>query len=113
MDRLRRAVPGLRATFLVPPLRPGDAVVLDNLGSHKGQAVRRAVRAFCAYLLFLPPYSPDLNPVEMLLARPKTLLRRADERSIAAGRNRIGTLLSEFSAAECANYLRQAGYVSL
>jgi transposase len=99
--------------FLVPALRPGDVVVLDNLGSHKGRAVRRALRAAGAHLLFLPPYSPDLNPIEMMFAKLKTLLRRADERSIAAVWNRIGSLLGAFSAAECANYLRHAGYASV
>lgn len=99
--------------FLVPTLRPGDVVVLDNLGSHKGQAVRRAIRAAGAHLLFLPPYSPDLNPIEMMFAKLKTLLRKANERSIAAVWNRIGALLSEFSPSECANYLAHAGYASM
>jgi transposase len=97
----------------VPTLRPGDIVVLDNLGSHKGQAVRRAIRDASAHLLFLPPYSPDLNPIEMMFAKLKTLLRKADERSIAAVWHRIGSLLNEFSRAECANYIRHAGYASL
>ena len=95
---------------LVPTLRPGDIVVLDNLGSHKGPAVRRAIRQVGAHLLFLPPYSPDLNPIEMMFAKLKTLLRKADERSIAAVWHRIGSLLNEFSPAECANYIRHAGY---
>jgi transposase len=99
--------------FLVPTLAPGDIVVLDNLGSHKGQAVRRAIRAAGAHLLFLPPYSPDLNPIEMMFAKLKTLLRRADERSIAAVWHRIGNLLNEFSPNECSNYLRHAGYASV
>lgn len=99
--------------FLLPTLTPGDVVVLDNLGSHKGQAVRRAIRAAGAHLLFLPPYSPDLNPIEMMFAKLKTLLRRADERSIAAVWNRIGALLTEFSPTECANYLKHAGYASV
>jgi transposase len=99
--------------FLVPTLKPGDIVVLDNLGSHKGPAVRRAIRAAGAHLLFLPPYSPDLNPIEMMFAKLKTLLRRADERSIAAVWHRIGTLLGTFSPAECANYLSHAGYASV
>lgn len=98
--------------FLVPTLRPGDIVVLDNLGSHKGAAVRRAIRQAGAHLLFLPPYSPDLNPIEMMFAKLKTLLRKADERSIAAVWNRIGSLLAEFSPAECTAYLRHAGYAS-
>lgn len=96
--------------FLVPTLRPGDIVVLDNLGSHKGQAVRRAIRQAGAHLLFLPPYSPDLNPIEQVFAKLKTLLRKADERSIAAVWHRIGSLLENFSQAECANYIRHAGY---
>lgn len=99
--------------FLVPTLKPGDVVVLDNLGSHKGKAVRRAIRAAGAHLLFLPPYSPDLNPIEMMFAKLKTLLRKADQRSIAAVWHRIGGLLGEFSPAECANYLRHAGYASV
>lgn len=97
---------------LVPTLRPGDIVVLDNLGSHKSQATRRAIRKAGAHLLFLPPYSPDLNPIEMMFAKLKTLLRKADERSIAAVWHRIGSLLAEFSPAECANYIRHAGYAS-
>lgn len=96
--------------FLVPTLAPGDIVVLDNLGSHKGIAVRRAIRATGAHLLFLPPYSPDLNPIELLFAKLKTLLRKANERSIAAVWHRIGCLLDQFSPAECQTYLRHAGY---
>ena len=98
--------------FLVPTLRPGDIVVLDNLGSHKGAAVRRAIRAAGAHILFLPPYSPDLNPIEMLFAKLKTLLRKANARSVIAVWHRIGSLLSEFSPTECANYIRHAGYAS-
>jgi transposase len=96
--------------FLVPTLRPGDIVVLDNLGSHKGVAVRRAIRDAGAHLLFLPPHSPDLNPIEMVSAKLKTPLRKADERSIAAVWHHIGALLQQFSPAECANYLKHAGY---
>ncbi len=96
--------------FLVPTLRPGDIVVLDNLGSHKGRAVRRAIHGAGAHLLFLPPYSPDLNPIEMVFAKLKTLLRKSDERSIAAVWHRIGSLLNQFTPAECENYIRHAGY---
>ena len=96
--------------FLVPTLQPGDIVVLDNLGSHKGSAVRRAIRQAGAHLLFLPPYSPDLNPIEMMFAKLKTLLRKADERSVFDVWNRIGQLLNDFSPSECTNYLRHAGY---
>ena len=96
--------------FLVPTLRPGDIIVLDNLGSHKGVAMRRAIRQAGAHLLFLPPYSPDLNPIEMMFAKLKTLLRKADKRSIAAVWGRIGALLDQVSPSECANYVRHAGY---
>ena len=99
--------------FLIPTLRPGDIVILDNLGSHKGAAVRNAIRAAGAHLRFLPPYSPDLNPIEQVFAKLKTLLRKADERSIAAVWHRIGTLLDAFSPHECANYLRHAGYAPI
>ncbi len=94
----------------MPALQPGDIVVLDNLGSHKGGAVRRAIREAGAHLLFLPPYSPDLNPIEMVFAKLKTLLRKADQRSIAAVWHRIGSLLQQFGPSECANYVRHAGY---
>lgn len=69
---------------LLPTLTPGDVVVLDNLGSHKGKAVRQAIRKAGAHLLFLPPYSPDLNPIEQMFSKLKTLLRKADERSVEA-----------------------------
>lgn len=98
--------------FLVPTLKPGDIVILDNLRSHKGEAVRRAIRATGARLLFLPPYSPDLNPIEQVFAKLKTLLRKAAERTVEATWKRIGTLLDAFSPAECANYLVNAGYAS-
>jgi transposase len=97
---------------LVPTLKPGDVVVLDNLGSHKGKAVRKAIRAAGAHLLFLPPYSPDLNPIEQVFAKLKTLLRKADERTIEATWRRIGSLIDCFTAAECSNFLRHAGYAS-
>ena len=98
---------------LVPTLKPGDIVVMDNLGSHKGGAVRRLIRAAGARLLFLPPYSPDLNPIEQVFAKLKALLRRADERTSQGVWTRIGTLLESFSPAECASYLRNAGYASI
>ncbi len=99
--------------FLVPTLTPGDIVIMDNLGSHKGQAVRKAIRAAGAKLFFLPPYSPDLNPIEQVFAKLKTLLRKADERTVEATWRRIGSLLSRFSPTECANYLLNAGYASI
>ncbi len=95
---------------LVPTLKPGDVVVMDNLGSHKGKAVRRAIRQAGAHLLFLPPYSPDLNPIEQVFAKLKTLLRKAAERTVEATWRRIGKLLDHFSADECANYLVNSGY---
>ena len=96
--------------FLVPTLRPGDIVVIDNLGSHKGKAVRRAIRAAGAHLFFPPPYSPDLNPIEQVFAKLKALLRKAAARSVEQTWNTIGTLLDEFTAHECANYLVNSGY---
>ena len=98
--------------FLVPTLRPGDVVIMDNLGSHKGKAVRRAIRAAGAHLFFLPPYSPDLNPIEQVFAKLKALLRKADPRSVEQAWKTIGTLLDEFTAGECASYLHHAGYAS-
>ena len=97
---------------LVPTLRPGDIVVFDNLASHKGKAVRRSIRAAGAKLFFLPPYSPDLNPIEQVFAKLKTLLRKAAERSVEATWKRIGALLPNFTPQECANYLENSGYAS-
>ena len=99
--------------FLVPTLRPGDIVIIDNLGSHKGKAVRRAIRAAGAKLLFLPAYSPDLNPIEQVFAKLKTLLRKAAARTVEATWMSIGQLLDRFTPSECANYLRNAGYASI
>jgi len=96
--------------FLRPTLKPGDIVIMDNLGSHKGDAVRAAIRAAGARLLFLPPYSPDLNPIEQVFAKLKHLLRQAKERTIEATWQRIGTLIQTFNPKECSNYLRNAGY---
>ena len=98
--------------FLVPTLSPGDVVVMDNLGSHKSQAVRRLIRAAGAKLFFLPRYSPDLNPIEQVFAKLKTLLRKADPRTTEDTWRRIGSLLDHFTAEECANYLANAGYAS-
>jgi transposase len=95
---------------LVPTLKPGDVVVMDNLGSHKGRAVRQAIRKARAHLLFLPPYSPDLNPIEQVFSKLKTLLRKADERCVETVWRRIGQLLDHFSPTECANYLVNSGY---
>jgi transposase len=97
---------------LVPTLKPGDVVILDNLGSHKGKAVRRAIRATGARLLFLPPYSPDLNPIEQVVAKLKHLMRKANERRVDAAWKRTGSLLESFNPNECQNYLINAGYAS-
>jgi transposase len=96
--------------FLAPTLKPGDIVVLDNLGSHKGKAVRRAIRAVGAHLLFLPKYSPDLNPIEQVFAKLKTLVRKAAPRSLDAISDAIAAALTAFAPQECANYLRNSGY---
>ena len=97
---------------LLPALRPGDIVIIDNLGSHKGKAVRRLIRSVGAKLFFLPPYSPDLNPIEQVFAKLKTLLRKAARRTVEATWRQIGALLPEFSPKECANYFRNSGYAS-
>ena len=97
---------------LAPTLRNGDIVILDNLGSHKAPAIRNAIRAAGARLLFLPAYSPDLNPIEQVFAKLKHLLRNAAERSKDAVWRRIGSLLDQFSPKECENYLRNSGYGS-
>jgi len=95
---------------LAPTLSPGDVVVLDNLGSHKGKAARAAVRAKGAKMIFLPPYSPDLNPIEQVFAKLKHLLQKAAERSVEATWERIGSLLDAFPPNEYANYFRNSGY---
>lgn len=99
-------------TFLCPTLQPGDLVIADNLGSHKVAGVQQAIAAAGATLLYLPPYSPDLNPIEKLFAKLKALLRKAAKRSIDALWNHIGVLLDAFPAQECANYFAAAGYVN-
>ncbi len=98
---------------LVPTLRPGDVVVMDNLGSHKSQHVRHAIRSAGAHLLFLPPYSPDLNPIEQAFAKLKHWMRNAATRSRDTLWRTVGTILNRFTADECANYLKNAGYASV
>ena len=97
---------------LVPTLRPGDVVVMDNLGSHRGKAVRQAIRKAKAHLIFLPPYSPDLNPIEQVFAKLKAMLRKAAARSLEALWTTVGSLLERFSSAECRRYFRHAGYAA-
>ena len=95
---------------LVPELKPGDVVVMDNLSSHKGPAVRCAIEVAGANLLYLPPYSPDFNPIENAFAKLKALLRKAAARTIGALWDQIGMILNLFTPAECANYFKAAGY---
>jgi transposase len=96
---------------LVPVLQPGDIVILDNLSSHKVRGVREAIAAAGAHLLYLPPYSPDLNPIEKFFARLKALLRKAATRRVDALWNEISALLTTVTQEECSNYLASCGYV--
>ena len=96
--------------FLAPTLSPGDIVIADNLGSHKVTAARKAIEARGASLVFLPAYSPDLNPIEQVFAKLKQLLRSAAPRTRPALWRTIGRCLDRFSQNECSNYLANAGY---
>jgi transposase len=96
--------------FLAPALRPGDVVVLDNLGSHKVAGVREAVEAAGATLRYLPPYSPDLNPIEQIFAKLKALPRQAAARTTEGLWAAVGQALRRFPPAECARYLAHCGY---
>jgi transposase len=96
--------------MLVPELRPGDIVVMDNLGSHKVSGVREAIEAAGAELRYLPPYSPDLNPIEQVFAKLKMLLRRTAARTRESLWRAVGELLERFSPAECARYIHHSGY---
>ena len=98
---------------LAPTLTRGEVVIFDNLGSHKGKSARDAIRAMGAHLLFLPPYSPDLNPIEQVFAKLKHLIRAAEPRDVEATWRKVGELLDLFSTGECANYLKNSGYVSV
>ena len=95
---------------LAPVLRPGDVVVMDNLSSHKVQGVRRAIEEKGAELLYLPPYSPDLNPIEMAFAKLKSLLRAKALRTMDELWKALGPISNAFSQTECSNYFRHAGY---
>ena len=95
---------------LVPALEAGDLVIMDNLGSHKGKAIRRAIRLAGAKLLFLPKYAPHLNPIEQLFAKLKHMLRKASARTIDTLYGAIGQLLDAFPPKECSNYCKNAGY---
>ena len=95
---------------LVPTLEPGDIVIMDNLGSHKGKDVRKAIRAARAKLFFLPKYSPDLNPIEQVFSKLKHLLRKAAARTPETVYQAIGEILDAYTPQECANYFSNAGY---
>lgn len=98
---------------LVPVLKPGDIVIMDNLGSHKSAAVRQAIKAAGARLWFLPPYSPDLNPIEQTFAKIKHWMRMAQKRSIEDTWRHIGNLVSTIQPRECNNYFQNSGYASV
>ena len=97
---------------MCPTLTPGDIVILDNLGSHKVDGVEEAILATGATVLYLPPYSPDLNPIEKLFSKLKALLRKAAQRSLDTLWREIGELLNSISPEECANYFQSCGYLN-
>ena len=98
--------------ILIPELRPGDIVIMDNLSSHKGPRVHQMIEAAGASLLYLPPYSPDFNPIENAFAKLKALLRKAAERSVDGLWNAIGRIIDCFTQTECKNYFTAAGYAA-
>ena len=98
--------------LLVPTLRSGDIVVMDNLSSHKDPAIRRAIRAAGAKLFYLPQYSPDLNPIEQALSKLKTLLRKAIARTFEAIEAAIAAILPAITPVECRNFFTEAGYAT-
>jgi len=98
--------------LLIPTLRPGDIVIVDNLGSHKSRAVRDAIKAAGARLWFLPPYSPDLNPIEQTFAKVKHWMRMAEKRTMEEAWKQVGRIVGSVTPEECANYFRNAGYAS-
>lgn len=106
----RRAFETYVEKVLVPELEPDDVVIMDNLSSHKGPRVREMIEAAGASLLYLPPYSPDFNPIENAFAKLKALLRKAAERTVEGLWDAIGRLLDEFAPQECVNYFTAAGY---
>ena len=106
----RDAFEAYLAQVLVPELQPGDTVIMDNLSSHKGPRVRELIEAAGARLLYLPPYSPDFNPIENAFAKLKALLRKAVERTLEGLWTAIGRLVDVFTPNECTNYFAAAGY---
>jgi transposase len=99
--------------FLLPTLRQGDIVIMDNLGSHKSRAVRDAIRSAGALRILLPPYSPDLNPIEQVFSKIKALLRKARARTFDAVSDSLDALLDTFTPEECESYLKNSGYASV
>ena len=97
-------------TQLAPTLNPGDVVILDNLSSHKRASVRARIEAAGATLRFLPPYSPDFNPIEEAFSNLKTMLRKAQERTVGSLWDLIGKIVDILKPAECANYFSSCGY---
>lgn len=97
---------------LIPALKPDDIVVMDNLASHKRAGVREAIEAAGAQLVYLPPYSPDLNPIELVFSKLKWLVRSAEQRTVEGLWNFLGQVLDRFTAAECLNYFRHCGYAT-
>jgi transposase len=97
---------------LAPTLRPGDIVVLDNLSSHKVAGVQQAIEGVGAQVAYLPPYSPDFNPIEQVFAKLKSLVRSAKQRTVEGLWNLLGQLLDRFPATECRNYFRHCGYAT-
>jgi len=98
--------------LLMPTLAPGDIVVMDNLGSHKGRCIRRMIRAAKAKLWFLPAYSPDLNPIEQTFSKIKQAMRAAQQRTVDAVIHETGKIIQAIGTAECRNYIKAAGYAS-
>ncbi len=98
---------------LVPVLKPGDIVIMDNPGSHKSPAIRKSIKAAGARLWFLPPYSPDLNPIEQAFSKIKHWMRHAQKRTVKDTWQHIGRLVETIQPDECANYLTNAGYASV
>src|SRR6201994_962270 len=98
---------------LLPVLKHGDIIVMDNLGSHKSAALRRLIKAAGARLWYLPPYSPDLNPIEQAFAKIKHWMRLAQKRTVEDVWRQIGTLVTEIQQTECSNYFKNAGYASI
>jgi transposase len=95
---------------LIPPLAPGDIVIMDNLPAHKAECVRRAIEGAGCRLLYLPPYSPDFKPIEKAFAKPKAALRAKAERTVEGLSNTVGQIVTQFEPQECANYFKSCGY---